>query len=70
MNLHNGNITVREAMCDPRARVLLQREFPGIADSPMFRMAQGMTLNQVLCHVSPHVPKAKLDRVLCQLQNL
>ena len=70
MNLRNGNITVGEAMCDPRARALLQREFPGIADSPMFRMAQGMTLNQVLCRVSSHVPKAKLDRVWRQLQDL
>ncbi len=70
MNLRNGNITVAELMRNAQARQLLSKEFPGVIGSPMFRMAQGMSLNQVLKHVSRKVPPQKISSVIKQLQEI
>ncbi|MEG1777774.1 MAG: hypothetical protein RR209_02255 [Angelakisella sp.] len=70
MNLHNGNITVRELLRNPKAQQILQREFPGVMGSPMFRMAQNMSLNTVIGRVRSHVPQSKIDKLWKELSEI
>ena len=70
MDLRNGNIKVRELMSNPGARDILRREFPGVFGSPMFRMAQNMSLDQVIRRVRGSVPPDKITEVIDQLKAL
>lgn len=70
MNLKNGQITVSEISRDPRAYALLNREFPQIVQSPLFRLAGGMTLQQVLAFAKESIPQEKIDSLLEQLAAL
>ena len=70
MNLKNGQITVSEISRDPRAYALLNREFPHIVQSPLFRLAGGMTLQQVLTFAKGNIPQEKIDSLLEQLAAL
>lgn len=70
MNLKNGQITVSEISRDPRAYALLNREFPQIVQSPLFRLAGGMTLQQVLTFAKGSIPQEKIDSLLEQLAAL
>ena len=70
MNLKNGQITVSEITRDPRAYALLNREFAQIAQSPLFRLAGGMTLQQVLSFAKGTAMQEKLDSLLKQLEAL
>ena len=70
MNLKNGQITVSEISRDPRAYALLNREFPQIVQSPLFRLAGGMTLQQVLALAKGSIPQEKIDSLLEQLAAL
>lgn len=70
MNLKNGQITVSEISRDPRAYALLNREFPQIVQSPLFRLAGGMTLQQVLTFAKGNIPQEKIDSLLEQLAAL
>ncbi len=68
MNLKNGQITVAEICRDPRAYALLNQEFPQVVQSPLFRLAGGMTLSQVLSFVKGSVAQDKIDSLLAQLE--
>ncbi len=70
MDLQNGRITVGQLLQIPAARRIFNEEFPGVLNSPMVRMARGMSLNRVLGHVRGRVPQQKIDRVLQRLQAL
>jgi hypothetical protein len=71
MDLRNGRITMAELWKNPKARTILQQEFPQIVRNPvMMRMGMGMTLGRVLEHARGRVPQEKLDRALKQLQQL
>ncbi|HIU42795.1 MAG TPA: hypothetical protein IAB67_00670 [Candidatus Ventrousia excrementavium] len=70
MDLRNGNITVGELLRNPAAVRIFNEEFPGVLQSPMVRMARGMSLNRVLGHVRGRVPQQKLDRLLTRLREL
>lgn len=71
MDLRNGRITVGELWQNPKARAILQREFPQFAGNPMLlRMGMGMPLSKVLGFARGRVPQAKIDQVLEALQKL
>ncbi len=70
MNLYNGNITIRQILRVPQARELLQTELPQLANSPLIRLASGMTLNQVLTRAKGYLPPEKLYSLLEQLKSI
>jgi len=70
MNLRGGSITVGELVQSPAALAILKREFPDVVGSPLFRMAQGLTLNQVLAQVSGQVPKERLQGIIDEIKSL
>lgn len=60
-----------EVWKNPRAKAIIQQEFPQIANNPMLlRMGLGMPLSRVLEHVRGKVPQEKVERVLRRLQEL
>ena len=70
MHVNNGQLSVSEIPREPRAYALLNREFPQIAQSPLFRLAGGMTLQQVLSFAKGTAMQEKLDSLLKQLEAL
>ncbi len=70
MDLQGGNIKVSQLLQNPQARAILNREFPGVINSPMVRMAQGMSLNRVISHVRGKIPQSTINRVLKELKEL
>lgn len=70
MNLYNGNITIRQILQVPQARELLQTELPQLANSPLIRLASGMTLNQVLARTKGYLSPEKLQSLLEQLKSI
>ncbi len=68
MNLKNGQITVAEICRDPRAYALLSQEFPQVVQSPLFRLAGGLSLTQVLSFAKGSVAQEKVDGLLAQLE--
>ncbi|MBR6554858.1 MAG: hypothetical protein IKT90_01465 [Clostridia bacterium] len=71
MDLRNGRIMMAELWENPRARAILQQEFPQFARNPMMlRMGLRMPLSRVLEHARGRVPQEKVERALQRLQNL
>ena len=70
MDIRSGNITVREIMQNPGGMALMRKEFPKIINTPMFRLAQGMTLNAVMKHWGHHVGQAKVNALIAELKRI
>ena len=70
MNLKGGNITIREIMNNPKGFAIMKREFPTLIGTPMFNLAQGMSLNKVIAHWGSHVPKTKIDSIIEELKHI
>lgn len=70
MDLRNGNITVGQLLKVPGARNILAAELPELANSPLLRMAGGMSLNQVLTFAKGNVSDDKVKQILAQLKAL
>lgn len=70
MDLRNGNITVGQLLKVPGARNILAVELPELANSPLLRMAGGMSLNQVLTFAKGNVSDDKVKQILAQLKAL
>ena len=70
MDLKENRITVRELLATAAAREVLRRELPDISGSPLLRMAQNMTLEQVLHLAQGRIPAEKVRRVLEELRRL
>ena len=70
MNLRGGNITVGEVVQNPAAYSILKREFPDVVGGPLFRMAQGLSLNQVLAQVRGQVPKERIQGIIDEIKAL
>lgn len=69
MNLRNNQITVGEVLQNPRAYMLMQRQFPQLFRSPMMlRRARNMTLQQAMNMASRYVPQSTIQQVVAQLQ--
>lgn len=70
MDLRKNKITLGELMDNTQAAEILKKEFPEWADSPLIKMASGMTISKVLKVAGKHVPKEKLAEVITKLEQL
>jgi len=70
MNLQNGQITVAQILDHPEAWNIFVTEWPKAAQSPLLRMAEGMTLNQVLSLARGRLPQEKIESLLSQLEEI
>ena len=70
MDLRNGSITLGELAWDPRARALVNREFPGILNHPLAGMFLGLTLDQAVRKAGGRVPRQTVQRLLKELEEL
>lgn len=70
MDLRGGRITLRELAGNPKARALVNREFPGILNHPMAGLFMGLTLNQAVAKLGGRVPRETVQRLLQELEAL
>jgi len=70
LNLKGGNVTIGEIMNDPKGFAIMKREFPKLIGTPMFKMAQRMSLNRVIQHWGHHVPRSKIDSIIEELKRI
>ncbi len=70
LNLKGGNVTIGEIMNDPKGFAIMKREFPKLIGTPMFKMAQRMSLNRVIQHWGHHVPRSKIQSILNELKSI
>lgn len=70
MDLKNNQITVREILSNPQAVALLHRELPNLANSPMLRMSQGLTLDSLLRLAKGKLPPQQVQRIMKELQEI
>lgn len=70
MDLRSGKITLGEVLSNPKAKALLQKELPELADSPLLLFARNMTVAQILQMTNGKMPQEKVTRLLEQLKEL
>lgn len=70
MDLRGGAITLGEIVRDPKARDLVNREFPGILNHPFAGRFMGMSLNKALGMARGRVPEDSVERLLTGLRDL
>lgn len=70
MDLRNNQITVREILANPKAKELLEREYPELLNNPMLGMFQNMTLENLLKYANGIVPQSKINQILDHLKTL
>ncbi len=69
-DIRNGNIIIREITAIKEGRALLEREFPKAARSPLFALAQGMTLNDALRRFGGKLTPERIEDLREKLQRL
>ncbi len=70
MDLRSGKITLGEVLSNPKAKALMQKELPELADSPLLLFARNMTVAQILQMTKGKIPEEKVTRLLEQLKAL
>lgn len=71
MNLRNNQITVGEVLSNPRARAMMQRQFPILfRNQMMLRRAWNMPLSQAMNMASRYVSPSVINQTLDQLRAL
>ena len=70
MDLRNNQITVKEILSNPKARGLLQKEFPMIMNPRFLHLVQNTSLQAVLEFGKTYVPQAKINHILSELKNI
>ncbi len=70
MDLRSGKITLGEVLSNPKAKALVQKELPELADSPLLLFARNMTVAQILQMTKGKIPEEKVTRLLEQLKAL
>lgn len=71
MDLKQGAITVKEILANPKAKELMQKYFPQVADNKLLMtMAKGWTLNQVIAHVGDKVDNKTKEKIRKELEGL
>lgn len=70
MDLRSGKITLGEVLSNPKAKALMQKELPELADSPLLLFARNMTVAQILQMTNGKMPQEKVTRLLEQLKEL
>ena len=70
MDLRSGKITLGEVLSNPKAKALMQKELPELADSPLLLFARNMTVAQILQMTKGKITEEKVTRLLEQLKAL
>lgn len=70
MDLKNNNITVKEILANPKARNLLQREFPMVMNPRFLQLVQNTSLQVVLEFGKTYVSQAKINHILAELKKI
>ncbi len=70
MDLRNYQITVGEILHYPPACEVIQRELPDVWNSPLLRLARGMTLQQVMQLAGGKISPGERQRILEELQRV
>ncbi len=70
MDLRNGQVTIGEIFANPQARRLLEREFPVVKGSPLFKQFQNMPLSKALSLAGSLVDREKLERMIVRLRQI
>ena len=70
MDLKNNMIPVREVLKNPKAKAILQRDFPKLLGSPMLNMAMNMPLKNVLNMVKGYIPQSTINALLEELKTV
>lgn len=70
MDLKNNNITVKEILANPKARNLLQREFPMVMNPRFLQLVQNTSLQVVLEFGKTYVSQAKINHILVELKKI
>ena len=70
MDLRGGAVTLGEIVSDPRARRLVEREFPGLLRHPFARRFMGMPLSKALKLARGRFPEDNIERLLTGLREL
>lgn len=70
MDLRGGAVTLGELVRDPRARELVDREFPGLLRHPFARRFMGMPLSRALNMARGRVPEDSIQHLLDGLRQL
>ena len=70
MDLRSGKITLGEVLSNPKAKALMQKELPELADSLLLLFARNMTVAQILQMTKGKIPEEKVTRLLEQLKAL
>lgn len=70
MNLNNLNITVGELLQNPKAKLVLSREFPTLINTPIVKLYRQMPLRQVMQYAKGKVPQDKIRRIIKELEEI
>lgn len=70
MDLKDNNITIGALLDNPKAKAILQREFPTLMSHPLVKMARGRTLKDILPLARGKVSQEKIDATLAALRAL
>ena len=70
MELRGGAVTLGEIVRDPRARELVDREFPGLLRHPFAKRFMGMPLSKALSMARGRLPEDSIQRLLEGLREL
>ena len=70
MDLKGNRITIGELLADPRARSVLARRFPQLADRPIVAASRGMTVERAMKLGAAYVPRNYLAETLRELERL
>lgn len=68
MDLRNGRITLEELARNPKARALVDREFPGIINHPLAGMFMGLSLNQAVRKLGGRLSRETVQRLIKELE--
>ena len=70
MDLRNGTITLKEILAYPKARALVEREFPGLLRHPLAGSFLGLTLNRALTLLGGRISQERIQKLLTELKAL
>lgn len=70
MDLRGGTITLKEILAHPKARALVEREFPGLLRHPLAGNFLGLTLNRALFLLGGRIPRERTQKLLDELKAL
>lgn len=64
------NSTIKEVINNPRAAEILEKYFPGAAESPMLKIAYSMKLSKICSFPQSNMSKEKIEQMDAQLREI